>query len=263
MSTIYEEIESLPPLPETVIEVNKFKLKKDKEIEELTKILEKDPLVVSNVIKVANSAMFGFRHPIETFSRAVQMLGMNMTISLTLSIHINNHINLDVNCYGLSKDKFINKINTTASIVKLWASKADRRLTDTIVLPSLIMEIGKFVISNYLTKLNKSDEFFEYLKTHTITETELHFLGETSYSISAKVFKHWKLSSNLINAIEFMDTPENCPEEDKVVAKYLKVVSIVTDIKNYNNEISQKESQLLCNKFGLNYKLLDEILLDF
>ena len=26
---------------------------------------------------------------------------------ITLSIHINNHINLDVNCYGLSKDKFI------------------------------------------------------------------------------------------------------------------------------------------------------------
>lgn len=262
MLTIEKEIDSLPPLPETVIEINKFKLKKDKEIEELVKILEKDPLVVSNILKVANSAMFGFRNPIETFARAVNMIGMNMAISLTLSIHILNKLPMDLKCYGFNREEFISNINESAIIIKQWVAKTDKRLTETIVLPALIMEIGKFVISTFIKKIDKVNEFQEYLKDHNIKETEEFFLNQTSYDVTSKIFKHWNISENLINMISFVDNINNCPEEDQTNAKYLKIFSLILNMKTYKDIKIKKEIESKCLELNLNYSLLDS-LLDF
>lgn len=260
MSTIEKEIDSLPPLPETVIEVNKFKLKKDKEVEELIKILEKDPLVVSNVLKLANSAMFGFRNPIETFNRAVNMIGMNMAISLTLSIHILNKLPMDLKCYGFNREDFINNINDSTAIIKQWVAKTDKRLTETIVLPALIMEIGKFVISNFINKMHKTQEFKNYLETHSIKETEEFFLNQTSYDVTSKIFKHWNISENLINMIEFVDNINNCPEEDRENSKYLKIFSLILNMKTYKDESIKSEIEKKCFELNLNYEILKTLL---
>jgi HD-like signal output (HDOD) protein len=64
-SKILEKIESLPPLPKTIIEIEEFRKKQDKELSELLQIIEKDALIVSTLLKIANSAMFGFRTKVE------------------------------------------------------------------------------------------------------------------------------------------------------------------------------------------------------
>ena len=54
---IIQKIESLPPLPKTVLEVEEFRKKQDKELSELLRIIEKDALIVSTLLKIANSAI--------------------------------------------------------------------------------------------------------------------------------------------------------------------------------------------------------------
>ncbi|MFY4818815.1 HDOD domain-containing protein, partial [Aliarcobacter butzleri] len=60
-TNILNKIDSLPPLPKTIIEVEEFRKKPNKEIADLLKIIEKDALIVSTLLKISNSAMFGFR----------------------------------------------------------------------------------------------------------------------------------------------------------------------------------------------------------
>ena len=64
-SKILEKIESLPPLPKTIIEIEEFRKKQDKELSELLQIIEKDALIVSTLLKIAKSEMFGFRTKVE------------------------------------------------------------------------------------------------------------------------------------------------------------------------------------------------------
>ena len=61
LENILEKIESLPPLPQTIEEIENFRKKKDKEIDELVRIIEKDALVITTLLKISNSALFGFR----------------------------------------------------------------------------------------------------------------------------------------------------------------------------------------------------------
>lgn len=63
---ILKKIESLPPLPQTIIDIEEFRKRADKEVDDLIKIIEKDALCVTTLLKVANSSLFGFRSKIET-----------------------------------------------------------------------------------------------------------------------------------------------------------------------------------------------------
>ena len=87
---ILNQINELPPLPQTVLHIDEFKRKADKSPPELAAIIGKDPLILSTLLKVSNSAMFGFKKRIETPQMAVSLLGVNFTISLALGSAIKN-----------------------------------------------------------------------------------------------------------------------------------------------------------------------------
>lgn len=249
--TIEREIESLPPLPETIIKINEFKIRKDKEMKELVSLLENDPLVVSSILKITNSSMFSFRNPIEKFDRAVSMLGMNMTISITISSHITESFNIDVSPYGVNKDLLIDKIFETSTIAKNWSKKDFPKIKDSIILPSLVMEVGKFVIASFLKNNGKELEFSNLLKSKTIAEAEIELVGKTSYEISSEVFDYWNLGDDIINPIKNIFTPENSNSEDnKNISKCLNIISTYTDIKNYKNTFSLDQAIDKCKFFG-------------
>jgi HD-like signal output (HDOD) protein len=94
-NNLAQKIDSLLSLPKTVIELEKFKKSKDKDPDELLMIIEKDPLIVSTLLKVSNSAMFGFNSSIETLSKALSLLGVNFTLSIAFGRAIKNSLDTD------------------------------------------------------------------------------------------------------------------------------------------------------------------------
>ena len=127
---VMKQIDSLPPLPQTVMELESFKKSSTHEIGDLIKIIEKDPLIVSTLLKVSNSAMFGFVSKIETPSRAVNLLGINFTLSIAIASSISKIINTDLSCYGKTSDDFIKIANMQSNFINVWFGKIDKNLRD-------------------------------------------------------------------------------------------------------------------------------------
>ena len=114
---ILDKVESLPPLPQTVNEIEIFRKKDDKEVEELTKIIEKDPLCVVTLLKISNSSLFGFSSRIETIRRVINLLGMNFAIYVTLKESINNILKTDLCPYNVKCEDFVEISNLSLSLV--------------------------------------------------------------------------------------------------------------------------------------------------
>ena len=106
-NNILEKIESLPPLPKTIIEIEEFRKKLNKEAIDLLNIIEKDALIISTLLKISNSAMFGFRSKVETPSRAVNLLGINFTISIAIGGTVQNLLMTNLEPYGINSDDFM------------------------------------------------------------------------------------------------------------------------------------------------------------
>ncbi|MFZ2891154.1 HDOD domain-containing protein, partial [Sulfuricurvum sp.] len=77
--SIVNSIKSLPPLPKTVIEMQRICNNPDSSIHDLVKTVEGDPMIVANLLKAANSPLYSFRRDINNVAQAVGLFGMSMT----------------------------------------------------------------------------------------------------------------------------------------------------------------------------------------
>ncbi|MCT7433091.1 HDOD domain-containing protein [Aliarcobacter cryaerophilus] len=255
---LLRRVESLPPLPRTIILIEEYRRKSEKEISELHDIISKDALIVTNLLKIANSAMFGFRSKVETPLRAISLLGINFTISVAISASSQKLLVTTLAPYGLTNDNFMNSSNIASVLASLWLGKIDETIKDEIILPALLIDIGKYIIADMILNEQKEKEFKSQIEEGilSIEEVEKEFLGFSSSYVTAQIFKHWKLSPNLINSIEFVDDINSVSKEFERKAKILSVIKTVANIKEPLSEKSIKEGIIKAKEYGFDTKIL-------
>ena len=255
---LLRRVESIPPLPRTIILIEEYRRKSEKEISELHDIISKDALIVTNLLKIANSAMFGFRSKVETPLRAISLLGINFTISVAISASSQKLLVTTLAPYGLTNDNFMNSSNIASVLASLWLGKIDESIKDEIILPALLIDIGKYIIADMILNEQKEKEFKAKIEEGilSIEEVEKEFLGFSSSYVTAQIFKHWKLSPNLINSIEFVDDINNVSKEFERKAKILSVIKTVANIKEPLSEKSIKEGIIKAKEYGFDTKIL-------
>lgn len=227
---IIERIDSLPPLPNSVIELEAFRKLPQKEADDLLRIIEKDPLIITTLLRVANSAMFAFRDSVETPKRAISLLGVNFSISIALGSVVQDLIKSNLFAYNISTDDFIFTSNLSSTLVKQWLSSTDIELSEELMLPAFLQEVGKFIISEIVEEENKTSAFQEAIKNKKIADVEKEFVGHPCAKITANIFKHWKLSHNLIFSIGFVGDLENCPKDFIRKSQVLEIIKIVCNV---------------------------------
>jgi len=230
---ILEKIDTLPPLPQTIIDVEEFRKRQTKEASELIEIIEKDALLISTLLKVVNSAMFGFRTKIETPNRIVSLLGINFTIFMTINGTINNILNTNLEPYGINSDDFMKASILASTLANLWLENInDEEIKQEIVLSAFLQETGKFILSEVLFSEGLLEEFKDKLQSgQKVYCVEKEMLGITTSQITAQIFHHWKLSNKLVDIIEFVDDMENCKNEFKYKSQILDVIKTACDVR--------------------------------
>ncbi|MBU3014015.1 HDOD domain-containing protein [Poseidonibacter lekithochrous] len=258
-ANILEKIESLPPLPKTIIEIEEFRKKFDKETFELLQIIEKDALIISTLLKISNSAMFGFRSKVETPSRAIGLLGINFTISIAIGGTVQNLLNTNLEPYSISSDDFMRASNLSSTLVSLWLSHVDVDLKNELLLPVLLQETGKFILADIITSEKKTEEFKTLISSgSSFCVAEKEIVGLTTSEITAKIFRHWKLSENLVELIEFVDDISKCSNDIKQKAQILDVIKTACDISNPLSDDNTEKAIVKATKYGLDVKALEK-----
>ncbi len=258
--SLAKKIDSLPPLPKTILDLEEFKRSSTKDLDVLLKIIEQDPLIVATLLKVSNSAMFGFNNKVETTNRSIHLLGVNFTLSIAFGSAIKNALDTDLGAYGMNADKFMRLANMSSNLLSLWIGKVDNALKEELVLPVFLLETGRFVLSGVALDHKISDEFHAKIvaEPSNISAIEKEYFDITSTKVTSSIFKHWNLSDTLVNTINFVDDLENCP------ANYLKEVQILNVVKIICNVIDPLADKFVeagiakAKEFGLETRHLEK-----
>ncbi len=258
-NNILEKIESLPPLPKTIIEIEEFRKKLNKEAIDLLQIIEKDALIISTLLKISNSAMFGFRSKVETPSRAINLLGINFTISIAIGGTVQNLLMTNLEPYGINSDDFMRASNISSTLASLWLSKVDIDLKEEMILPALLQETGKFILSDLILSEKKSELFKTKIAAGASVEAvEKELLGVTTSQITAQIFRHWKLSDNLINMIEHVDDISNANPNFKKKSQILDVIKTACSINEPLSEENIEKAVKKATAYGLDVKVFQK-----
>lgn len=261
---LIQEIKTLENLPNSIKEINDFRKNDNSDIKELVKILKKDSFIVSNILKISNSNLYGTNFKVETLNKAIETLGIKLTLAIAIESIVSKTINRNLFAYAVTNDDFFYSSALSAIFVDNWLKQIDEDLKNELFLPAFLQENGKFIISQVIQDERQTEFFLKSLvEKDNISACELEFTGYTCSRISANIFKHWDFSHNIIFPIAFTEDLENCPKEFIHKAQILNVVKILCDIRNplSDNNIEKALKKVLEYNFDVEYFLnaLDSI----
>jgi HD-like signal output (HDOD) protein len=259
--SILSKIKTLPPLPETVTQIQRICADPESSVGDLIKVVEKDPMITANLLKAANSPFYGFSREIKTVSQAVSLFGMSTVKGLALSGAVKKLLSIDLDPYGITPEVFADISSLQNALMHTWYTKVDRSKMDILSVASFLQETGKIIIAQELTKEGKATDFKAAIEGGADTMgAELEFLGETTATITAAIFEHWRFEEGLIEAIKNSDNPLEASEEIAPYSMALCVVKTALQPLNTFGEEHFEQAVAKAISFGLDENTLREAL---
>ncbi len=238
LEDLTKRIRTLPPLPKSFHEINQICSSEDGTIEKLAKAIEKDPMLVANLLKAANSPLYGFRREIKSVLQAVSLFGMATTRAMIADVSIKKLLNVDIEPYGITTDEFAKVSNAQGALIKEWYPKVDKQKLDLLFLSSLLQENGKILIADEIVRSDEVVQFRSEIESSiNIAQVEQMYVATTTSKVSARIFEHWGFEDLMVKSIYFADDFIMAPKEIKEYAFALKVVKSAIPI---NSPLSER-----------------------
>ncbi|MFA6144317.1 MAG: HDOD domain-containing protein [Sulfurimonas sp.] len=263
-SSMINSIKSLPPLPKTVIDMQRICNDPNSSISDLVKTVEKDPMIVANLIKAANSPLYGLRREIVSVAQAVSLFGMSMTRSIGLGNSVRKLLNVDMEPYGISSDRFAEISSMQGSLAYRWYLQIDRAKADKLFLAAFLQETGKIVIASEIIQEDLTTNFKSEIDTALdISIVERSYAESTTAEVTAAIFTHWNFDHDFVQMIEYSDTPNQAPEELKEFSTVLHVIKNLIPINAPLSERSITQGLKIAEAAGLNIVALQNTINEF
>ncbi|STQ86612.1 HDOD domain-containing protein [Helicobacter muridarum] len=223
-----ETIESLPPLPETVIKLRDYvdKAGSEVQIQEVVNIISNDPLLTADLLRLANSPYYGFSREISTINQVVALLGVGNIKNIAIANSLKGNLSIDVSPYGLDTATFLRNCAEEANFMSDWLSEEDKKLSQQIVPCTMLLRLGMILFSSMLIQNKKDKEFLALIKQNNfqnISFVENEFFGTDHLSFSGFLFNHWKFDEDLIESLAYITAPHAASDHVKKSAYALAI----------------------------------------
>ncbi len=258
---ILKKIKQLPPLPESVMQIESVYQDPESTFNDMVKILEKDPLLTADILKAANSPLYGFSREINAINQAVGLFGMGTVRGFALASIVKKSFDLDLSVYGIDNDTFSMLSKKQHAITTSWCLKKESKLLGILSPAAFLVEIGKVLIAQQIMADNTGEKFKEALKSSsTIEDAEKEVTGVDTPEVSAKIFEHWRFESGLVDTIRHCLNPDEAKDEIKKPAQILHVVRTVVELNGTVTDESIAAAKELIEKYSLDMESFDKAL---
>lgn len=245
LENITERIKTLPPLPKSFHQINAICADENGTIDKLAKVIETDPMLVANLLKVANSPLYSFRREIKSVLQAVSLFGMSTTRALTTDISIKKLLSVDIEPYGVTPEDFVQISGLQSALMREWYGKVDRKKLDVLFLGALLQETGKILIADEIVKNDEIVQFKSEIETTAnIAQVEQSYVGITTSKVTAKIFEHWGFDELMVDAINYADNVDEAPQEIREYSVALKTVKTAIPM---NTPLSERSITITLN----------------
>ncbi len=258
---ILKQIKQLPPLPETAIKIEAVYQDPNSTFEDMVKILEKDPLLTADILKSANSPLYGFSREITAISQAVSLFGMGTIRGFALASIISKSFKLDLSPYKISNAQYSKRSENQNALVTGWYIRTNPKVLGVLSAAAFLVDIGKVLIARNIIENNKTEEFSEAIVSNSNTsEVEQKFTEVDTAFVSAHIFNHWRFEEAMIDTIRHSNNPDKAEEPNRLAAKSLHVIRTAVTLNGTLSDESIESAKELISKYELDLKSFENSL---
>ncbi|MBL8910074.1 MAG: HDOD domain-containing protein [Archangium sp.] len=200
----------LPAAPSVYLELVRVSASEKSSTADLARVVERDPALASNVLRLVNSPYFGARHPTHSLRDAVVRLGNEVVKAVALSSSLAEGKQVAIGNFsleGLQRESFL-----VASVAQRVVKPSLREVAFCV---GIVHEIGRLVFATHAT--SQFSMVLTQLKGRQAYQVEREVLGVTHGEVGAYLLSLWGLPRSICEAVQFHDTPREAPEPNEVL----------------------------------------------
>ena len=201
----YSDI-NLPETPEILIAFNKVLENPMASVDDIADVVNKSPSLAALLLKIANSAFYGFPTRIDTISRAVSLIGTREISSLVMGIstmRLFRQIPGDL----VDMAAFLRHSLACGLLARILAAQKNLYHTERLFVAGLLHDIGRLVWFVYFSEQAKLLLNLAQKTGRCLYDIEKVCLGISHEQIAEQLFAKWDFPVSLKNSVVFHHTP--------------------------------------------------------
>lgn len=249
----------LPAIPTTATKVIECLESGDLNVEKVTTLLESDPVLSLDVLRLVNSSAFAPKMPIESLNRAVAMLGAKRLRQFLITASARQvFVSRIPEVREIFSQLWVHSVGV-ATVARQIAVHAGFEDKDAPYMAGLMHDIGKPIVGIHLLELEKSVSRWQQA-SWIEPAAWLSIVEATHREVGTAVAKQWKLSSQVCEAIE--DCVEYDPGDRLSAANAVRFANALTKREGVcvgNVDLDQVQTVLMIGRsiLGLEEEAVD------
>ncbi len=256
-------IQNLPSIPVVMMEVTNLLANPNTSAGELGKIISKDQGLVTKILRVANSPLYGLPRKVSTIEFAIVILGFTHIKNIVVALSAFEAFN-SKNDEKWDRKKFWAHSIMTATVAKNISEEIGYRKSGEAFIAGLLHDLGVSVIQRFFAKQFK--EVIDLVENQKMRylNAELKVLGLSHGEIGQYLSERWNLPESLGETIQHHHKPSES-EDHKVVASIVHLADYLTQRFNvaafdWDNEMEFDENIIDILRLGDEQNLNNMIL---
>ena len=192
---------------------------------DVARVVNTSPSLSALLLRIVNSAYYGFSSKIDRISRAVTIIGTKEISGLALGISVMQAFN-DIPKHIIQMEAFIRHSLACGTIARMVAARANLAETEQLFVAGLLHDIGKLVIFKYYPEHARACLHLAASSATTLFEAEKTVIGLHHAQVGRYLLEKWQLPQHLTDTVVYHHTPIKAA--DPVKAGIVQLADMIT-----------------------------------
>ena len=204
---LYDSLESLS-LPDVYIRLRQVMESDEASMADAAEVISMDPALAARVLRMANSAFYGFRSQVDTITRATNILGMQKIHDVVLAASVSKAFE-GISNDLMDMDTFWYRSVHAGFLAKAIAEGAGMRNCEAMFVRGLLHDIGHLILfSRYPKECRQAmAQAEEGLDARLYAEHDL--IGVDAMQFAAELTRAWQLPKSIVDSFAHLMRPED------------------------------------------------------
>lgn len=203
-------ISTIPTLPTVISRITSLLQNPQTSADEIGKAITTDQALASKVLKLVNSAFYGFPGRISTITHAVVILGFSTVKNIVLTASIFEAFKKESDSDAVfDMEKFWFHSIACGAASQTIAKKMGLKSGEECFIAGLIHDVGKVILCQYMP-----EQFHKVVKHSSennclFYDAEKALFANTHQEVGGFLAEKWNLPTDLQNAVKYHHMPSN------------------------------------------------------
>jgi len=222
---LIKEAGALPPMPEILIRARAIVESPYADVRDLAEVLEKDQAMTTRLLKLANSAYYGLRHPAESAHKACLVLGEQTLLQMITLVSTSKLFSHSLEGYDLDAATIFSHALFVAIVSKKICGLRFREFESSAFSAGLLHDAGMLILDSHI---RKRKDAYQSLRSQGFSQhgAEKALLGFDHAEIGHDFCINWKVPEDQALAIHWHHEPEK--GRGKALAHVLHAADILS-----------------------------------